>query len=77
MTGEISKDACAIRLVVLFCTGLIACVVEVSSAAAGVGWLINAEMVDFVQSHNVRTWLDRKNDCCWDLRFFVEQIGSR
>ena len=32
-------------------------------------WILNAEIVIFVRSNQVKAWLKWKEDYCWDLRF--------
>ena len=36
--------------------------------------LLNAKIVVFVKSNQVKAWLNRKEDCCWDLRFIWNRL---
>ena len=55
-------------------------VAELLIVVANEEWILNAEIAVFVRSNQVKAWLNRKEDCCWDLRFIwnkLEHDGSR
>ena len=44
------------------------------TVAANEEWILNVEIVVFVRSNQVKAWLNRKEDCCWDLRFIWNKL---
>ena len=42
--------------------------------AANEEWTLNAKIVVFVRPNQSKTWLNKKKDCCLDLRFIWNEL---
>ena len=49
-------------------------VTELLTIAANEEWILNAELTVSVISNQVKAWLNRKENCCWDIRFIWNKL---